>query len=97
MFPYNHILNPPLPSPLLLPTLGSASLTIPHLYPEQADAFDPSYQTDFYGAHFPRLSAIKETYDPEHVFYCTLCLGSEMWTQLGNGKLCMVGSASRWI
>ncbi len=57
-------------------------------YMNEADRNDPDYQQDFYGMHFKRLSAIKQTYDPSGVFYCPTCVGSAQWEVLSNGKLC---------
>lgn len=60
-------------------------------YMNEADRFDPEYTRDFYGKHFGRLSQIKRQYDPESVFYCPTCVGSEMWTVQSNGQLCWRG------
>ncbi len=60
-------------------------------YMNEADRFDSNYPQDFYGKHFGRLSQIKWQYDPQSVFYCPTCVGSEMWTVQGNGQLCRGG------
>ena len=60
-------------------------------YMNEADRFDPDYLQDFYGTHFGRLSLIKLQYDPQNVFYCPTCVGSEMWTVQNNGQLCWGG------
>lgn len=60
-------------------------------YMNEADRFDSDYPQDFYGTHFGRLSLIKWQYDPQSVFYCPTCVGSEMWTVQSDGQLCRAG------
>ena len=60
-------------------------------YMNEADRFDPNYLQDFYGEHLGRLSRIKWQYDPQSVFYCPTCIGSEMWTVQSTGQLCSGG------
>lgn len=58
----------------------------------QGDRYDPDYLKSFYGRNLERLQAIKRTYDPEKVFYCPTCVGSELWTPApseAGGKLCL--------
>ena len=57
-------------------------------YMNEADRFDPDYLKDFYGDHAERLGAIKKRWDPEGVFYCETCVGSEQWTVEASGQLC---------
>ena len=61
---------------------------ITDLLPTQGDRFDPDYINAFYGPHFPRLSAIKDKYDPNSMFYCPTCVGSERWHEQSDGRLC---------
>ncbi|KAJ5619807.1 hypothetical protein N7510_003791 [Penicillium lagena] len=65
---------------VLTPGMGS--------YMNEADRRDPLWKEDFYGANYVRLQSIKRQYDPDHVFYCHTCVGSEEWieTDLGGGK-----------
>ncbi|KAE8379181.1 hypothetical protein BDV26DRAFT_259921 [Aspergillus bertholletiae] len=58
---------------LLTPGLGS--------YMNEADRNDPQWEIDFFGVNFKRLSLIKRKYDPEGLFYCPACVGSENWHQ----------------
>lgn len=57
-------------------------------YMNEADWGDNGYQTDFYGIHFEALNEAKATYDPEGVFYCPTCIGSDGWAVSENGALC---------
>ncbi|KAK5125334.1 hypothetical protein LTR85_000443 [Meristemomyces frigidus] len=57
-------------------------------YMNEADRLDPDWQTDFYGSHYNRLERIKKDYDPESLFYCPTCVGSEMYTEEADGQLC---------
>jgi FAD/FMN-containing dehydrogenase len=69
----------------LAPGMGS--------YLNDGDRNDPWWQTDFFGDNYPRLKAIKDVYDPNHVFYCSTCVGSEEWREIllkekAYGPLC---------
>ncbi|KAL8627462.1 hypothetical protein Q9189_006839 [Teloschistes chrysophthalmus] len=57
-------------------------------YMNEADRFDPDYLQDFYGKHAKKLSSIKKKYDPEGVFYCPTCIGSDQWEEDPIGRLC---------
>jgi len=59
-------------------------------YMNEADKFDPDYLQDFYGEHLERLEGIKEEYDPESLFYCPTCVGSNKWAEDESGRLCQV-------
>ena len=59
-------------------------------YMNEADRFDKDYLADFYGEFGGRLGAIKRWYDPEDVFYCPTCIGSEYWAEDAEGVLCRV-------
>ncbi|KAB8237010.1 isoamyl alcohol oxidase [Aspergillus alliaceus] len=50
-------------------------------YMNEADRNDPLWAEDFYGANYKRFSLIKKKYDPDSLFYCPTCVGSEMWHQ----------------
>ncbi|KAF7593742.1 hypothetical protein BBP40_010918 [Aspergillus hancockii] len=71
----------------LAPGMGS--------YSNDGDRNDPWWQTDFFGDNYPRLKGIKDEYDPDHVFYCPTCVGSEEWREVpldgkAYGPLCRV-------
>ncbi|KAI4181732.1 MAG: hypothetical protein L6R41_006434 [Letrouitia leprolyta] len=60
-------------------------------YMNEGDRFDPEYIADFYGRNAAKLSAIKRKYDPDGVFYCPTCIGSDEWKEDSVGRLCRVG------
>jgi FAD/FMN-containing dehydrogenase len=45
-------------------------------YVNETDYFEPDWQRSFWGDHYPRLLAIKRTYDPTGLFSCHHCVGS---------------------
>ena len=46
-------------------------------YVNEADYFEPDWQRAFWGENYPRLLAIKHKYDPDNLFTCHHCVGSE--------------------
>lgn len=57
-------------------------------YMNEADWGSDYWQEDFYGAHWERLNQVKEQVDPDGVFYCITCVGSQSWTVGDDGALC---------
>ncbi|EMC98973.1 hypothetical protein BAUCODRAFT_65846 [Baudoinia panamericana UAMH 10762] len=59
-------------------------------YLNEGDFRQPDFQDVFYGSNYPKLLAIKNRYDPKHMFYATTAVGSEYWTPQANGtgRLC---------
>lgn len=57
-------------------------------YLNEADFREPDYQRTFYGGHDEALSAIKNKYDPNHIFYALAGVGSDYWTPAADGRLC---------
>lgn len=49
---------------------------------------DPDWKTEFYGpsSNYDWLLSVKQKYDPEEVFWCWRCVGSEGWTQETDGQ-----------
>ena len=45
----------------------------------EADPNEPDWQRTFYGGNYPQLLEIKDIYDPESLFVCPKCVGSERW------------------
>eukprot|EP00041_Stephanoeca_diplocostata_P031355 m.975489 g.975489 ORF g.975489 m.975489 type:complete len:662 (+) comp23941_c0_seq2:3854-5839(+) len=57
-------------------------------YWNEADYFDPEFQRSFWGEdNYVRLLNIKDTYDPDGLFTCHHCVGSERWTPDGNCRI----------
>jgi len=52
-------------------------------YSNEADVREPNFQTTFFGPNYPRLSAIKEAYDPSALFIVGAGVGSEKWDAEG--------------
>jgi FAD/FMN-containing dehydrogenase len=46
-------------------------------YVNETDYFEPDWQRAFWGTHYPRLLEIKRKYDPQGLFFCHHCVGSE--------------------
>jgi FAD/FMN-containing dehydrogenase len=46
-------------------------------YPNEADYFIKNWQATLWGSNYPRLLQIKHKYDPQNVFSCHHCVGSE--------------------
>jgi FAD/FMN-containing dehydrogenase len=59
-------------------------------YMNEADRLDPLYLQDFYGQNLLKLQAVKAKYDPQSVFYCPTCVGSDKWAEDNTGRLCSV-------
>lgn len=47
-------------------------------YVNEADYFEPDWQQSFWGENYARLLAIKKRVDPEGLFNCHHCVGSEI-------------------
>ncbi len=58
-------------------------------YVNETDYFEPNWQQEFWGENYQRLSQIKRKYDPDGLFFCHHCVGSEQWTKDG---MCRSGS-----
>ncbi|KAF7377489.1 FAD-binding domain-containing protein [Mycena sanguinolenta] len=56
-------------------------------YSNEADVLEPNFQTTFFGPNYGKLSAIKNTYDPNDLFIVGAGVGSERWDEWG---LCRV-------
>ena len=57
-------------------------------YMNEADPFQPNWQTVFYGVNYMRLRDIKAKYDPGNIFYAFGAVGSDEWTVRNDGRLC---------
>jgi hypothetical protein len=56
-------------------------------YANEADPDTPDWQHAFWGSNYERLLQIKQMVDPEGVFYCRACVGSELFEDR-SGVLC---------
>lgn len=59
-------------------------------YINEADFQQQNWQETFYGANYKKLLKIKKKYDPEHLFYATVAVGSEAWSVAKDGRMCKV-------
>ncbi|KAE8422984.1 hypothetical protein BDV36DRAFT_279501 [Aspergillus pseudocaelatus] len=57
-------------------------------YFNEANRYEPNWQWSLFGPNYPRLYAIKQKYDPDHLLWCHQCVGSEAWVEQTNGSLC---------
>lgn len=56
---------------------------------KQAYWNEPNFQRAFWGSNYERLLQIKKAVDPDDVFWCHICVGSEGWEEVGD-SLCRV-------
>jgi hypothetical protein len=56
-------------------------------YVSESDFFERSWQQSFWGANYPRLAAVKKTYDPDGLFFVHHGVGSEEWSPDGFTRL----------
>ncbi|WP_440994495.1 FAD-dependent oxidoreductase [Cysteiniphilum litorale] len=52
-------------------------------YINETDYFEPKWQKAFWGDNYQKLLKIKLQYDPDGLFYCHHCVGSEYWDKAG--------------
>ncbi|KAJ7053797.1 FAD binding domain protein [Mycena amicta] len=60
-------------------------------YLNEADFRQPDWKSVFYGANYDDLLAVKNRYDPNHVFYGVTAVGSDYWIveDDGMGRMCV--------
>jgi hypothetical protein len=68
---------------IFMPLLAAVDPTM-GAYTNEADANEPQWQTVFWGTNYPRLFKIKNKWDPQGLFRCNRCVGSERWDATGN-------------
>ena len=56
-------------------------------YVSESNYFNRSWQTAFWGGHYPKLRAIKDRYDSEGLFFVHHGVGSEDWSEDGFTRL----------
>ncbi|KAI9713955.1 MAG: hypothetical protein M1820_000685 [Bogoriella megaspora] len=57
-------------------------------YLSEGDFRQPDFQQVFYGKNYDKLLSIKQTYDPNDIFYAVTAVGSEAWTEDAEHRLC---------
>ena len=58
-------------------------------YVNEADFRQPDWKTAFFGDNYDQLLAIKNKYDPDHLFYALKAVGSDYWDVLPTGgRMC---------
>jgi len=50
----------------------------------------PGWQRRFWGSNYPFLLQAKDKYDPQGLFFCSNCVGSDRWTSDGNCRMPLV-------
>ncbi|KAK5988880.1 putative FAD-linked oxidoreductase [Cladobotryum mycophilum] len=60
------------------------------VYLNECDPMEPNFQHSFWGEKYGKLLQIKQKYDPQGVFFCHPCVGSEFWTVSADGQLCKI-------
>ena len=53
-------------------------------YMNEADPTEPNRKHAFWGAHYERLLKAKRYWDPQGVFWCGICVGSEDWVFMAD-------------
>lgn len=57
-------------------------------YMNEGDRMDPQWKETFYGDKYEGHLATKRKYDPEGLFYCPTCVGSDEWVDRAETPLC---------
>ena len=52
-------------------------------YVNETDYFEPDWQREFWGDNYEKLLAVKRKVDPDGLFICHHCVGSEAWSSDG--------------
>jgi FAD/FMN-containing dehydrogenase len=68
-----------------LPNVGADVQPFSGSYTNEADSRDAAWAVSNWGAaNYARLRAVKDAVDPDGLFYCFHCVGSEDWQPGGN-------------
>ncbi|XDG05157.1 hypothetical protein ABKA04_004772 [Annulohypoxylon sp. FPYF3050] len=63
-------------------------------YMNEADFQQKDWQDTFFGANYPELLRIKTKYDPGHLLYATVGVGSEAFTISEDGRTCSTANSA---
>ena len=55
-------------------------------YVAESNYFETDWQKSYWGSNYPRLLAIKQTYDPQGLFFARHGVGSEAWSDDGFSR-----------
>jgi len=56
-------------------------------YVNESSYFEPEWQKSYWGPNYPKLLAVKQTYDPHGLFFVRHGVGSEAWSDDGFTRL----------
>jgi hypothetical protein len=56
-------------------------------YLNEGDRLDPEWKSTF-GANYDAHLATKHKYDPDNIFFCPVCVGSDEWLDVPESPLC---------
>lgn len=68
---------------VLVPILAAVEPSM-GAYTNEANAYEPEWQSVFWQSNYPRLLEVKNKWDPRGLFRCNRCVGSERWDSSGN-------------
>ena len=69
------------------PNMDASGRPYSGAYWNEADFDEKDWQVSHWGEHYPRLLRIKKAYDPDGLFVCHHCVGSEDFTSDGNCRV----------
>ncbi|KAL9094789.1 MAG: hypothetical protein Q9165_003060 [Trypethelium subeluteriae] len=50
-------------------------------YLNEANPYQKTWKEDFYGVNYDRLRSVKQTWDPQNLFYAKTAVGSDEWSE----------------
>ncbi|KAE8378012.1 hypothetical protein BDV26DRAFT_292614 [Aspergillus bertholletiae] len=71
-----------------MPLLESLEARPMAAYCNEANAYQPGFQSAFWGENYQRLLQVKQLVDPDNLFVSRLGVGSDMWDEDGICPLC---------
>jgi FAD/FMN-containing dehydrogenase len=55
-------------------------------YVNEANVFEPTWKTTFWGSNYEKLAALKKQFDPNNILWCRNCVGSDVFVE-DQGRL----------